>query len=227
MRPYFHSLGVQSRHLVDRVKNESFRLGCPDFADVFVGREAVQGLQSACEVVGREEVGEVCLQLVVAVVVEPFHSRVLDRSVHPFDLTVGPRMIGLGQPVLDPVGLADHVESHRPGGDGIPVPGLLCELDATIGKNRVDLIGHGFEHVLQELPGGLSVSRCNELGDGELGRSVNAHKEIELAFSRLYLGDVDMEKPDGVAFELLALGLVTLDIQKTRDPMPLQAAMQR
>ena len=91
----------------------------------------------------------------------------------------------------------------------------------------MDLIGHGFEHVLPKLPGRPSVSRCNELGDGELGRSVNAHKEIELAFSRLYLGDVDMEKPDGVAFELLALGLVTFDIRKTGDAVPLQAPMQR
>jgi hypothetical protein len=29
----------------------------------------------------------------------------------------------------------------------------------------VDLVGHGFEHVLQELPGRFSVSRCNELGN--------------------------------------------------------------
>ncbi len=166
-------------------------------------------------------------QLIVGFVVEAFYSRVLDRSVHPLDLTLGPRMIGHGQPVLDPVGLADHVESHRSGVDGVPVPGMLCDLDAIIGKNRVDLIGHSLKHVLQELPGGLSVSRCNELSDGKLGRSVNAHKEIELTFSRLHLGDVDMEKPDGVAFELLALGLVTLDIRKTRDPIQLQAAMQR
>ena len=43
----------------------------------------------------------------------------------------------------------------------------------------IDPIGQGFEHVLQELSGSLSVSRCNELSGGELGRSVNAHKEIE------------------------------------------------
>jgi len=76
--------------------------------------------------------------------------------------------------------------------------------------NGVDLIGHGLEHVLQELPGGLSVSCRNELGDGEFGRPVNAYKEIELAFNRLHLGDVDAEEPDGVALELLALGLVAL-----------------
>ena len=35
-------LAVQSRHLVDRVEDETIRLRSPGFADVFVGREAVQ-----------------------------------------------------------------------------------------------------------------------------------------------------------------------------------------
>ena len=45
-----HALGVPSRHLVDRVEDETIRLRSPGFADVFVGREAVQRLQSAGEV---------------------------------------------------------------------------------------------------------------------------------------------------------------------------------
>jgi hypothetical protein len=77
-------------------------------------------------------------------------------------------MFGLGQPVLDSVGLADHVEAHRPGVDGVPVSGLLCELDSVVGQDRVDLVGHGLEHVLEELPGRFPVSRCNELGDIQL-----------------------------------------------------------
>jgi|TARA_R110002033_G_scaffold107489_1_gene153971 hypothetical protein len=56
-----------------------------------------------------------CVQLIVVVVVEAFHSGVLDRVVHPLDLATGPRMVGLGPAVLDPVRLADHVEAHRPG----------------------------------------------------------------------------------------------------------------
>jgi hypothetical protein len=139
----------------------------------------------------QEEVREVRSQLIVGFVVEAFYSRVLDRSVHSLDLTIGPRVVGLGQAVLDPVGFADHVEAHWPGIDRVPVPRLLGELDAprhclsdqwrssgSISENGVDLIGYGFEHMLKELPGRLSVSGCNELSDGELGRSVNAHKEI-------------------------------------------------
>ena len=165
-------------------------------------------------------------QLVVGFVVEACYSRVLGRYFHSLDLTVGPRMLELGQAVLYPVGFADHVETHWPGIDGVAVPGLLGELDGVIGENGVDPIGHGFQQMLEELPGRLSVRRCNELSDGEFGSSVNAHKEIELAFGRLHLGDVNMEEPYGVALELLALGLVALHVRQPRDTMSLQASMQ-
>ena len=158
---------------------------------------------------------------------EPFDRRVLDRPVHSLDLAVRPWVVGLGQPVLDAVGLADHVEAHWPRIDGVLVPRLLCELNTVFRQNRMDLVRHGLEQVLQELPGGLSVSRFNELSNCELGSSVDAHKEIELAFSRLHLGDVDMEGPDGVALELLAPGLVAFDIRQSRDPMSLQTPVQR
>jgi len=64
------ALVVQSRHLVDRVEDESIRLRCPDLADVFVGREPAERLQSACEIAGWQEVGEVFSQLSVVFVVE-------------------------------------------------------------------------------------------------------------------------------------------------------------
>lgn len=94
---------------------------------------------------------------------EALNRRVLDGAVHPLDLAVGPRMVGLCQAMLDPVGLADHAEAHRPGVDGVSVPWLLGELDAVVGENGMDLVRHGLEQVLQELPGGLSVSCCDEL----------------------------------------------------------------
>lgn len=46
------------------------------------------------------------LQLAVAVVVEASDSSVLDGSVHPLDLAVGPRVVDLGEAVLDAVGIA-------------------------------------------------------------------------------------------------------------------------
>ena len=81
-----------------------------------------------------------------------------------FLIFMAPRVIGLGQPVLDAIGLTDHVEAHWPGIDCVAVPGLLGELDAIFGQYGVDLVGHGFEQALQELPSGLSIRRFHELG---------------------------------------------------------------
>lgn len=48
----------------------------------------------------------------MAFVMEAFDGRFLDGAVHPLDLTVGPRVVRLGEPMFDIVGLADHVEAH-------------------------------------------------------------------------------------------------------------------
>jgi hypothetical protein len=42
---------------------------CPDFADVFVGRGAAEGLKSTGEIFGRHYAGEARTQLVVVIVV--------------------------------------------------------------------------------------------------------------------------------------------------------------
>jgi hypothetical protein len=162
----------------------------------------------------------------VAVVVEALHGGFLDRAVHSLDLAVGPRMVRLGEPVLDAIRLTDHVEAHRPGDDRVPVPRLFCELDAIIGQDRVDLVGDGLEHVLQELPGGAPISLFDELGDRELAGAVNADEEIELALGGLHLGDVDVEEPDRIALELLPLRPIAPYVRQTRDAMPLQAAVK-
>jgi hypothetical protein len=45
----------------------------------------------------------------------------------------------------------------------------------------------------------------DQLDEGELGRVVNGHEEIELAFGRLHLGSVQVEVTDRVALELLLI----------------------
>ena len=52
---------------------------------------------------------------------------VLDRPVHPLDLSVGPGMEGPGQAMLDAVPLAERTERMR------SVRWLLGELDAVVG----------------------------------------------------------------------------------------------
>ena len=212
---------------MDRVQGESIRLLSPDLADILVRCEPVEGLKPAREIVGRHEVRKVRAQLVMAVVVEAFDGRLLDGAVHPFDLPVGPWMVGFGQPVLNPVGLTDHVETHGAGISGVPVPGLLSELNSVVSQDGMNLIRHGIEHMLQELPGRLPVSLLDELGHGKFALAVDANEQKELSFHSLYLGNVDVEKSNWIAFELRPPRLVASDIRQARDAMTLQTAVQR
>src|SRR5271155_3565806 len=62
------------------------------------------------EVVGCDEGQYVRLEAFEVFVVEDFDRGVFDGSVHSLCLAVGPGVIGLGQPVLDPMFDADAIE---------------------------------------------------------------------------------------------------------------------
>jgi hypothetical protein len=74
--------------VVIRIEFELFRFFCPDACDVFVGRQAAQGLEPAAMILGVNEELEVLPYLVVAIVVVALDGRFLDGAVHPFDLAV-------------------------------------------------------------------------------------------------------------------------------------------
>lgn len=81
----------------------------------------------------------------MTIVLEAFNGRVLDFSVHAFYLTVGPRVIWLGQAMFDLVDLADHVEAHLLRKGCVSSIGLVGELDADIGQDRLDALRNDFE----------------------------------------------------------------------------------
>ena len=57
-------------------------------------------------------------------------------------------------------------------------------------QDRVNAIRDGLEKMFEELLRHLAIRLVHELDDGKLTGPINAHKEIELAFHRLNLGDV-------------------------------------
>jgi hypothetical protein len=59
------------------------------------------------------EGGEVVLELLAGVVVIPSDGRLIEGAVHPLDLAVGRRMIGLGQAMLETILPASPVEGIR------------------------------------------------------------------------------------------------------------------
>lgn len=81
-------------------------------------------------------------------VVERLGGCVLDGSVHAFGLAVGPRVVGLGQPVLDAVLVAHAVERVL---HGVPLGrGVLGERDAVVGEHAADLVGEGLDDAAQK-----------------------------------------------------------------------------
>ena len=124
------------------VEHKSAWLRSPYFADVFEGREALEGLQPPRVIVGIDEVVEMRGQLRMAVIMVPFDGGLLDRPVHPFDLPVGPGMLDFGESVLDPVFVAPHVEhvGHVAGGWSVCVARREAELDTVVGQHGVDPI---------------------------------------------------------------------------------------
>lgn len=76
----------------------------------------------------------------------------------------------------------------------------------------MDGVRHRRDHIAQELRRSHLVGPRMEFGECELGRPVDGHEEIELAFGCLHFGNVDMEVSNGVALELLLGGLVALHL---------------
>jgi hypothetical protein len=95
---------------MDWVKSKFVRVLSPELEEEFVGHKAFERLESSCEVVGSEEVGQVRFELVMGVVEVSLHRSVLNGPVHALDLPVGPGMVGFGQAVLDSMNETEPVE---------------------------------------------------------------------------------------------------------------------
>jgi len=174
------------------------------------------------EVVGVEERLEALSQLIVACVVMAPHGRVLDRPVHPFDLAVRPRMVRLGQAMIDVVLRAGEREGMAAkarllGEEPLdlgrrPAVALgVGEVRAVIGERRVDAMRDGVDQSAQEVCRHASRRTLVQLGEGELAGAIDGDEHVELAFLGPRLGDVDVEEADGVGSEFL-LRLPALDV---------------
>lgn len=80
----------------------------------------------------------------MAFVVAAFDGRLLDGAIHPLDVAVGLWMVWLGEPMLNVVGLANHVEAHLARERCVAATRLISKLDAIIRQDRVDAIGNRF-----------------------------------------------------------------------------------
>jgi hypothetical protein len=90
----------------------------------------------------------------------------------------------------------------------------------------VDLVGHCLDESCKEGRCGDAVGLVHQLDKGELARPVDGNEKVELSFSSLYLGDIDMKEPDRIGLEFLLGRCLTFHLGQTADPVTLQTAMQ-
>ena len=139
----------------------------------------MQSLESLRIVVGVDESIEVLLELAVQVVEVGPHGRLFDRSIHSFDLTVSPGVVGFCQAVVNvEVGTG---KLERVGKKELTArPSLFdqrscrsdvaggCEMGPVVGKNRMDLVGHPLGEISKEVPSGPAGGFLHEPHKSEL-----------------------------------------------------------
>ena len=96
-------------------------------------------------VVGIQKELDVPAQVVITAVVISSHGDVLQRAVHAFDLTVGPRMVGPDQPVLDAMLFTGVAESVAAPGTGLLAGdpgcrGVLAAAFLRVGMGELDAV---------------------------------------------------------------------------------------
>jgi len=185
-----HALSaVWSRDEVVRVDFERRRVALPSFADGLEGCAPSERFQMLGEVVGRDDGEDAGAERFDAWIVEGFRGGVLDGAVHPLGLAVGPRVIGFGEAMLDPVLLADAVEDvAAEHGDDFAVAAQVFrevgEGHAVIGEHGVDRIREGRHDVTEERGTFHLAGTVVEGEDGKLGHSVDGEEHDELALGQ-------------------------------------------
>lgn len=146
---------------MERIEREPLGLFCLYFADVLVGCEDLERLESPGEVVGAYEVSEMASKL-AGLIVEALDGRLLERPVYALDLAVGPWMFGLGEAMIDIVLRASEFEgvsaedlvplehSLDLGGSAAIATGL-GEVRAIFGQDSVNFAGNGFDRGSEEV----------------------------------------------------------------------------
>lgn len=163
------------------------------------------------------------LKLLAGIVVIAVNRDVFQRPVHASHLAIRPRMIGLGQAVLNAMCSSDTVKHML---EGVLLMRLVGELNAVVRQNCVDTIGHCGNQPLQKSSSDGPRHSFMQLSKHELGGTVDGHEQVENALFRSQLRNVDVKVTDRVALEALLLRWAVRYLWQPADPVPLQTAVQ-
>ena len=87
-------------------------------------------------------------------------------------------------------------------------------------------VRHGRDQVAQERGCDHFPGLLMQFHENELGGAVDSDEEIQLAFGRLNLSNINVEVAERVGLELLLRRLVAIDLGQSADIVPLQTAVQ-
>jgi hypothetical protein len=121
---------------------------------------------------------------------EAFDGGVLDGAVHRLDLSIGPGVLDLGQPVVDLMLATNAVEDVL---EGVDVPVVMGEPDAIVRQNNVGPVGHGGDEVAQEGSGNHLPGLRMQFDISKLRCPVDGDEQVKFAFGRLNLSNINVE----------------------------------
>lgn len=180
------------------------------------------------EVVGGDEGENVGLEAIEGIVVKGFDRGVFDRSVHALGLTIGPWMVGLGEPVLDIVLAADAVEAvaTNSGRWSVSILWQVGEWDTVVGQDSVNPVRECGHDTPEESRSGARVGSLVKLYVGKLRDPIDGEKHVKLAIGKTQFTRVNVDVTDPRLGEAPALHSLLFAPWQARDAVPLQAAMQ-
>jgi hypothetical protein len=100
------------------------------------------------------------------------------------------------------------------------------EVGSVVGEDGMDLVRDGGDQAAQEVSRGAARHLLVHLDEGELRRSVDGDKQVELALSSSNLGDVDMKLADRIGLEFAFGGGFAFDLRQPGDPVALQTPVK-
>ncbi len=148
--------------------------------------------------------------------------RLFNGSVHSLSLAVGPRMIRLGEAVLDAMLCTDAIEDVRSEirpGWASAILGEVGEGHTVIGEHGVDGVRKRTYNPTQEVSAIHPPGIVAELDVGKLRDTVYGKEHVEFAAAEAELTDIDMDVSDFGVREPALFGGGVLGVWQTRDAM--------
>jgi hypothetical protein len=200
------------------INHQSFWFWWPDFTTVFVGRQALEGVEAPGEVRGHSAGVERLVPVLRRLVIVFLDCGFFSCTVQARYLPSGPGVIGGRAPVCDGLFVTDAGQAM---GEGLCVLVPGGELETVIGQHGREALGHGRDQMTEALGGARFRGAGRQLRIGELRGPVDGHAQAERSVFGPHCGDSAVAVAARVARERLLLGPVSCTLGQPTEAMAL------